>query len=295
MKRILLLCALLVGQTAFGQMTHEETMVRTAYARLAYGVAQGAISNLTMEAMGHPVSKEDAVLTKAQRFAAAEMRFELSDFVLGNFKDIVDSRIGDLVTPALVGELDVNPNGYTFTADGVTAKWNWFIASWHKKPQGQLPSPGVEPMTVVEAMRMSWGGEEPTNYQRFASYTVKMSFQGKEHGPYKAMFLFGLDTNNNEVIKPIDPTTGNNALASALHDQLFPHGLVSTRLRSFPVVAEWIDANKRPNSSCSTVIGSREICCDLEAMKCGPGSDDVARARLIPLPMATHAPPTTNK
>jgi hypothetical protein len=58
--------------TAIG-MTHEETIVRTAYTKFAYASEQGAIGELALEASGNPVPREYSEFTSDQRLSAARV------------------------------------------------------------------------------------------------------------------------------------------------------------------------------------------------------------------------------
>lgn len=97
MLRYLSMIFLLVASlSAFAQMTHEEQIVRTAYGKLSYAVAQGAISDLAMEANRprHQVlNKENVGLTSDERIANAQLEFTLSDFNTGNLRDILAARL----------------------------------------------------------------------------------------------------------------------------------------------------------------------------------------------------------
>jgi hypothetical protein len=85
-----------------GDMTHEETVVRTAYAKFAYASEQDTMDQLAMEvnnvALQH--RKEYAGLTGHQRLTAARVTFTLTDFVVGNIHDILSRKAIDFISPA---------------------------------------------------------------------------------------------------------------------------------------------------------------------------------------------------
>ena len=105
MKYLAVICVSLASLSgAVAQMTHEETRVRTAYAKFAYAVEQGTIGAMAMEAnnpLGMPIREEYAGMTREQRMAAAEVGFTLSDFVIGDARDIVHRKMVDLITGSL--------------------------------------------------------------------------------------------------------------------------------------------------------------------------------------------------
>lgn len=151
---------------------------------------------------------------------------------------------------------------------------HWLNVDWQP---GRAVPPQAMNLTIQDAYDMQWKAAfaESTLSQRYASYTVTLRYKGKVRGPYKAMFVFGHDAKGNEVVQPSDPTADNIALGYALQLPLFPDGLVRTRLREYPVVADWLEANTVPGA-CSA--GNGNLCCDLERVKCGPGRDDLRDA-----------------
>ncbi len=278
MKQILLLCALLIGQTAFGQMTHEETIVRTAYAKFAYAQQQGVIGSLALEVgMKMPVPQRYAGMTAEQRLAAEQITFVLGNFVVGDVRDILDRRAVELISPA-AGET-LNVVGVTQDYAGTGAGWRCFVARW----QPAVPQPpSLSDIKLRDLYHLQWEKDRPeTVWQRYASYTVTIRFRDKVEGPYRALFIFGHDPSGNELVEPEDGVVDVSGLAYALHDRLFPDGLVLTKLRTYPVVANWLQANQVSSPTCS--VGQSDVCCDLIKLKCGPGRDDVAKGLSKPL------------
>lgn len=146
-----------------------------------------------------------------------------------------------------------------------------------------MTSPEVLTATLGQVHEMEWHAQAPTTlWQSYASYSVTVTFQGTSRGPYKALFVFGKDTKGNEMVMPEDATTDSMALAEMLAVRLFPEPLVRTRLRTFPVVANWLSANQKVSAACS--VGQGDICCDLIQLQCGPGQTDVADGLSKPLP-----------
>ncbi|HEY6337866.1 MAG TPA: hypothetical protein VIW68_05185 [Candidatus Sulfotelmatobacter sp.] len=271
----------LASISATAQMTHEETVVRTAYAKLSYAIGQGAVSQLAMEALGAPVAKEFIGASSDQRVAAPRLGFILGDFTIGDARDILDRKAVDLISPAVGETLQVMGGRYSYVEAGRESQWYRPEARWQPAPV--LP-PEVAETTLEGLYQLQWHQKRPDSvWQRYASYSVTVSFHGKSHGPYRALFMFGRDAQGNEVVEPEDGTTDATGLASALHEHLFADAFVLTRLRTTSVVANWINTKQTSASSCSEAQG---ICCDLVKLQCGPAYGDVAKALSTPLPTA---------
>lgn len=304
MRYLAVTCMMLASlSAAVAQMTHEETRVRTAYAKLAYAVQQGAIGELAMEASnprGVPIPEEYAGMTSDQRIAAAEVSFTLTDFVIGDARDIVHRKTVDLITPDwdLVDVLSTNGNqGWNYNDNGLATGWKSVELHW-KPTDPTLPEQraALEGFTLAEVHQIEANGgdihskDEPLPeglWQRYASYSVTVSYQGKTRGPYKALFIFGTDSKGkagNEQVTVYDPVAGSG-VGYAMSQPLFPEAFVVTRLRTLSVVANWLEANQMSSGpSCSISMDQGDICCDLVKMKCGPRREDVAAGLAKPLP-----------
>lgn len=275
MKHLILLplCVLLAGYAVAAEnMTHEETVVRTAYAKLAFATEQSAMSELAMEAIGIP---RKGGLPSDQRMAASQLSLTLSDFRVGNVSEILSRKVEDLITPAYEETIQVTGGRYSYIEDGKESQWYKPDARW--QPAKALP-PEVAEVTLADFYRLQWHQKRPDSaWERYASYSVSVTYQGKSRGPYRALFLFGHDATGNEVIEPEDGTIDAGALAEAMYQHLFPDAFLHTRLRALPVVANWLKARQSLASACSTEQG---ICCDVERLQCGPAEADVAKALL---------------
>ncbi|MGB2606601.1 MAG: hypothetical protein WBC78_23560, partial [Candidatus Sulfotelmatobacter sp.] len=259
MRYLVVTCMLLAslsGATA-AQMTHEETVVRSAYAKFAYAAQQRAISDLADEADGAPVSKGHAGLTSDQRLADAQVNFTLQDFVVGDAHDILKQKAFDLISPAMGEVLSSSLYHSGFDDRGLEAHCYALDLGW---AQAHALSAAVLEMTISDLLQSEYKQRPQPLWQRYALYSVTVSYHGKSRGPYKAMFLFGRDDKGHEVIGPHDATTSTDGLTYALSRPLFPDTLVLTHLRTFPVVSNWLDANQMPGS-CSAGVG--DVCCDL--------------------------------
>jgi len=283
MRYLAAICALIAsisGATA-AEMTHEEAMVRTAYAKFAYLSEQRVVGDLAIEGTNTkvPVAKDGVGLTPDQRLAAAQVTFTLSNFVVGDMRDILNRKAVDFISPPMEEMLTTNgEEGFSYSEGALEAPWICLEVQWSP---GRVVPPELLEIKLDDLYQLEWHQHRPEAlWQRYASYTVTVNYQGKSRGPYKALFIFGHDAKGNEVIEPEDATT--NGLVLALRDHPFPDAFVLTRLRNNPVVATWVGAKQMSNESCSA--GLHDVCCDLAQLKCGPGRADVSNGLAKPLP-----------
>jgi hypothetical protein len=266
-------------------MTHEETLVRTAYAKFTYAAEQDVIGNLALEATGAKgvASEADRALPTEQRLANAIVTFKLSDFKTGTMNEIANRKATDLISLPIGEILLADTPEYGYVEGGVGLTWVGLQPHW--RPAGSGPdqwswSPETLNETIGTLAHSTWGDE--ATWQRYASYSVTVTFRGKSRGPYNALFLFGRDSKGNEMVMPQDATTDSIGLADVMTIHLFPEAFVRSRLRATPVVPDWLNSAQKSSPSCST--GQRDVCCDLEQLKCGPGIVDVANWMTRPLP-----------
>ncbi|MGA2002743.1 MAG: hypothetical protein ABSG70_05145 [Terriglobales bacterium] len=290
-----LLC-LLCSMAVASDMTHEETAVRTAYAKFSFASEEGVIGRLAFEANGGTPLSRYAGMTADQRFAAARVSFVLSNFVVGDIGEILDRRAIDLITPS-VGEyvLEGSIGIGEIREPGLAAHWGTLDASWQEPHQLGGAEEGriaLQNIKVDDLYRLQWQRPRPKDiWQRYASYSVTVTFQGRSRGPYKALFIFGRDDKGNEIVEVQDATVPG--LFGALYEHLFPDALVLSHLRKYPVVTNWLKAHQVSGPSCS--VGQGDVCCDLVRLTCGPGSQDVAAGLSRPWPdPSSPMPPMTN-
>jgi len=281
MRYLALTCVMLASlSAAVAQMTHEETMVRTAYAKFAYASQQNVMSQLALELLS-PDVRTDTGMTNDQRLAAAHVAFTLGNFAVGNVQDIINRKAVDFITPANGEVLTASPLSTQIAEGGSGAEIRSFQLHW--EPANPLP-PEIAGAKLADLYQFQWHRLRPEAlWQRYASYTVTVSFQGKARGPYKALFVFGHDVSGNETIEPEDGTTDATGLAFAMQSHLFPKPFVRTRLRGYQFIANWLNANQVSGPACLAGLG--DVCCDLVELKCGPGRDDVAQGLSKPLPV----------
>ncbi|HKV78530.1 MAG TPA: hypothetical protein VJP02_10340 [Candidatus Sulfotelmatobacter sp.] len=270
---VLLICSSL----SFAQMTHEETVVRGAYAKLSFAMEQAPIFQLAFEATGALVPKEVASLSTAQRIANAQLTVSLSDFLVGNAKDILTRRVVDLINPAQQERLVIDEAWHSYH-DGREFRWYEPKGSWQSVRES-IPS-DVEAMTLEDFFKLQWQQRNPTSlWQTYAWYSVTVTYQGRTVGPYKALFMFGHDSNGGEIVEPEDGTIDAVAIAASMREHLFADVFVSANLRDVPVVSKWVTA-KQQALNCSD---SQGVCCDLARLQCGPAQSLVQRELATPV------------
>lgn len=269
---------LILPSCVFAQMTHEETVVRSAYAKLGFAIEQVAVSQLAMEAVGVPTPKELASVSKESRLANSQINFDLADFEVGNAQDILTRQVVDFINPPQQEQLNIQLGRHSYH-DGQEFQWFSPIARW--RPATPVP-PEVASMNLRDFFQLQWKQQQPTSvWQTYASYSVTVTYQGKTVGPYRALFMFGHDANGGEIVEPEDGTTDAIGIAAAMREHLFADALVKTRLRDVPVASNWINAKQQDAQNCSEDQG---VCCDLSHVRCGPSQSAVEKGRAIPLP-----------
>src|SRR5260221_3420970 len=164
---------LLLGPLCKGQqMTHEEQVVRTTYAKVSYAIQVEEISKIIFDSKvaNKPIDRA----TFSKRLKDAELRFELTDFKTGEISAISQTKYSDLVTkpaggPALsIGARtwqEVTDDPKQTKSDVATARWGsaqTLTENW------EIPFGEVYPQMEVAGQ-----------HNRFAACKVKVSFQGR--------------------------------------------------------------------------------------------------------------------
>src|SRR5579859_1411198 len=245
-------------------MSHEEAVVRTTYAKLSFAVQVEEIHNVHKRAGGKPIDRAEF----AKGLRAAELRFELSDFKVGDLSEISQTKYEELVTKPSGDALDVSVGTWKFTTDepketnSVVA-----IAKWE-------PSP-----TVTEDWDVPFGEaysktEVGGQHTRYAAFRVKVTFQGLSR-EYRALFLFGTDQEGHEVVLPVDTIVGINggSLHELLSSSAYPETLIEGGLGKDPVIYDWLMLHQ-----VSDPAGKRhEANCDAVSLQCGVHSEDLKK------------------
>jgi hypothetical protein len=298
MRRLLVLYLMctsvsLVGQDVLGRqavtpvtvpaatsMSHEETLVRIAYAKFAFASELEVVGHQAVEEVIDATPRTTIERADDQRLVDAKVEFQLSNFSVGNLKDIADRRALDVIQ-APIGEMLVAETPmYSIAEARKPIVWSSIRPHWVPATD---PKPSILNATVKDLHEGEWRGANPgVTLERYAAYTVVVSFQGKNRGPYRALFAFGHDAKGRDIVMPEDGTVDSTALARVIAVNLFPEALVHTRMRGNPTVIQWLEIKRRSDPSCS--VGKSELCCDALQVQCGLNVADVAAELAKPLP-----------
>lgn len=261
---VLACCLTMLGVASVnGQMTHEETVVRQTYAKLAYAVNIGSVHRALDGGQGKEITKADL-----EAYIAKEaIQFQLNNFSSGKVSDIAERSYGDFVTkPDGSDSLAISTGSYKVSEEGspdvvgATAR----ALGWHK---GQEVS-GSFDIPFAKAMVMT--GIVPAS-SRYAAYTVTTTFQNRWRTIH-ALFLFNT-TPNGEGNSVIDTLNGSSALFDFINQSVYPSTLLKTRLRAEPAVADWLRSHQVSDAACKP--GREETCCNPSTLVCGVSSQDV--------------------
>jgi hypothetical protein len=248
------------------QIPREEAIVRTTYAKLAYAVKIGAIHEVLVK------SRNPGLAELEDRLSAKELKFELSNFSSGPLTAIYKRNFADLVTkPAGEDVLDVGTGTYNFTEDveekrevrqtsetGAQANWS---AGQNLAQDWNVP---------FEQMLPGTDAQNRTKYDRYASYRVTVSFEGRSRS-YNAMFLFG---SGDVPVLALDNVTNNSALTGLVDKSLYPAVLLESPVARKAGVADWLRSHQVRDPACRS--GERQVCCDPGSLTCGVAAADIS-------------------
>src|SRR5260370_23212829 len=224
MKRIqvLVLCLWTIIPLArlSAQMTHEEIVVRTTYAKLAYAVKIGEIRQALSK------NHDPSLAEVESRIAAKQLKFQFSNFASGPTSAIAKQNYADLVTkPDGQDVVDVALGTYNFTEDveekravreisetGAQASWapgQNLAANWN---------------VPFEKALADFDAGSQAKYSRYAAYRVTVSFEGHSRS-YNSMFLFGTGT---IPILATDNVTNSSALTQLIDKSVYPAVLLES-------------------------------------------------------------------
>jgi hypothetical protein len=271
--------------------SHEERVVRMAYAKLSYLTQLGAICDAAISSHGGNYVDPASL---AGRLKDAELTFKIDEFRSGDISEIASVPWGDLVTIPRSSDylLDVRTRTQTFRdRDLPQEAWMAGRAGWKTGPQYPTENlPIVAAMTVkhvIETGGQLWIQPGPVVYTRYAAFTVKAKFEDRTVGPYKAAFFFGTNAQGEEVVSPQDQITAGQALYDATARSAYPSGLMHTHLRETKVLSDWLGASAVSSPECR--LGKKELCCD--GAKCGVAPQDLDSEMSLSLPDTTGAQP----
>lgn len=278
MKHLKILFFLAVAASAYGQlksnqpMSHEEIVTRTAYARLCFAVQVEEIHKIEADAAGKPIDRAEFI----KRLKASELGYELTDFKVRDLAAISNIKYSELVTKPEGGDaLHITPGTWELTTDE-PKKPHSTIATVQWGPQQSISENWEQPYGVVYPQT-----EIASQYDRFATFKVKVSFQDKSLS-YRAMFLFGRDKDGQEKVLPIDTITNLNgsALNYFLVAPAYPGALIDGGLGKDPVIYDWLAARQvsGPNAK------RGEANCDPVTLECSVHSDDLKNLKRLSRP-----------
>jgi hypothetical protein len=281
MKRLLQLLLISITAQAFGAtMSHDEIVVRMAYARLGYASQLAAIGELGTRAWGQkPVDHE----TVSKRLADTKVTFELSDFTFGNINEVINKQIADVLSPPAQQILQVD--FFTSSIQEEQQPVSQFLAARITWTSGAQTTDTLENMSVGDITKLAQPSLPPLNqrFSRYAAYSVTASYQGNVIGPYKAIFFFGKDAKGNDTFQPNDNMLSPGTLSMAMGNVLYPKTFLKTSMRRVPLISEWLQSTQMAGQSCST-WQTDNVCCDLATLKCGIATDVLRDEMAKPLP-----------
>lgn len=285
---LVVLSSLLLTSKSFAQMSHEEEVVRNAYAKLSFMCELVFVRDAAFDINGNgtdgPRRSDTGALHTA--IATACPVFSLSAFQTGPIADIANeplSRFITLPTPndqvirASKRAMSCNFSGNETDWIGVEFKWVDITQS------GFNGYPYPEDFTVAKAMAQNefqWSDQKNPVFTRYVAYTVSATLQGSSTAPHRAIFFFGHDARDKEVISPQDPLDDTGILYHIQDDPAYPGAFLSSDVRDVPVVAAWVRSHEMPSASCNAA--ARTLCCSQG--NCGISQSDINRELAAPLP-----------
>lgn len=266
--------SLLLVSVASAQLSHEETVVRTAYSKLRFAVEQRPLFEFAEESMGVPVAKENLSLSTEERMAKEELTISISNFEIETPSKIWGEPFLDLLsgTPE---RLAIDDNHHQYGVGG-------YMFSWYE-PKAYWQTARIVPFAAKGTTFGYWcDAQHPEmqhRWQTVATYFITVTYHAKTVGPYKALTLFGHDAKGDEVISLLDRTIENGSIALVMGaPDLLNEALFSSRVRDLPFIARWLNDSQQ-TLNCSEKQG---VCCDLVRMKCGPAEWVVRKALAAP-------------
>lgn len=262
-----LLCLYALSASA-ADMSREETIVRTAYAKLSYAVDL----ETAIRAVKHNPKITYAQLT--QEVAKEALTFSLSDFSCDDISNVLDQKYaqvfsdirdgGDVIDIGSVTETytdETNPGAITKTSMNVA------VARWSHGPKGPVPD-----LTVAQALPIMEQESGISSLTRYCPYTVTVTFEGRSR-TYRADFFFGPEGQDEASPGDMVVALGGGTLKEFLTRPVYPQ--VFLRIARFngnnSVIREFLNENQQSNATCKR----GEACCDLAALHCGVYSADL--------------------
>ncbi len=272
---MLLLAASMFGAT----MSHEEIVVGTTYAKLNYALQVGAMADMASHSYGTPQTFDDATVT--QRLSGAGIQVQINDLTTGPISAISDTPLKDLVTLAPKGKpvLAIIGTGLSVDDFGQHSFLHYIVINVQ-------PAQGMNPQAEAFSLGTIIGGDvKNAIVERYARFTMAVTYKGHTEGPYQAMFLFGKSKDGSEKVWAFDDYLANLNAIFAQETQV--DALLETNFRDLPFVSRWLRANERLESTC--IAG--KPCCDAEKMACGVAHGDLSNAFSRPIKATPFSAP----
>lgn len=258
----ILLLALASNVALFAQ-GHEETIVRTAYAKLAYAVDMNTAYQLvTADPKIDPAKLAAEVETQG-------LHFQLSNFKIGNLTDadMLNASYDvlgqypdgqDIIQTSLSTISVQDGNGPKVTTKTATAQW--------------VPGPSATPLsdlTVAQMLPIMAKESGIGPLRRYATFTVTATLAGRSR-TYRASFLFG-DGGKVATADVVSAIGGGPLFEFANSCRVHPEIFLKTHVGRNPAIKNLLTTNQRLDPSCK----SGEICCDTVVLHCGVPSADL--------------------
>ncbi len=268
--------------TAQRTMTHEEATVRATYARLAYAAQMGILLHGALDAnVGRKSILDDPAALK--REMDSQLAFQLQSINVGNLADIGDTKWEALVTKPQLDLVSVAFNYQKVAMKAGTdtpfAAMNYVFANWERWDGNEMD---WSALTVGNHVKGILANNKPAVWSRYAANTVTVTLAGRQR-TYQSIFLFGKDSDGNEVVYPIDHVLGMEVLNETTDRSLYPQPLVETDLRELPAIANWLSTAGVP--SASTVP---DVVCNGVTGKCGIPTTVLANGLKVPVDADTR-------
>jgi hypothetical protein len=269
--RLKLILLLLLTPFAKGQqqMSHEEQVVRTTYAKLSYADEIRIIMK-TMNALPDKFQANERVADNA---LGSRLEFQLSDFKTGPVSEIEGRILSELAGTPVEGDttLLVAPGTFNYTDHSAIGKgrteWTVYAnVSWNKQPFHRAPGDDWPMATVLKMKEMNGP------YDTYATYTVTVTFEGKSR-TYSTAALFGTNADGANI-HFLDLISGNMTLDLLTRTDMSTAPFSKTDLRDVPFIRKWLNSNRQ--QACS-VKGHGDVCCNPETRKCGIGASPASR------------------
>ncbi len=254
---LLCFCALVASAT---DMSQEETIVRTAYAKLSYAVDL----ETAIRAVKHNPKITYAQL--AQEVAKEALTFSLSDFSCNDISSVLDQKYAQVFSDIRDGgdvvDIGSVTESYTEETNGAKTETSMNVAAarWSHGPNGPVPEGTVAEM--LPAMERESG---ISALMRFCTYTAAVTFEGRSR-TYRANFFFGPDGQGQVTPGDMVVALGGGTLQELLSKPVYPQVLLKTaRYRNNAAMRAFLNGNQHSNASCKR----GDACCDLSALHCG--------------------------